>query len=148
MATKKKGKKAKKSKRTSSKEAKAKKRAPKKAAPKKRTAAKKNTTSSRKSLSTASSSRRKANRRSGTPGSSKFELEKGWRSAGQAGGLQGLRNTEGADSESVNELLEEGNAFEAGVVAGVEYAEGDEGQEVHTHEVAEDDVPEEYLDKD
>ena len=148
MATKKKGKKAKKSKRTSSKQFKAKKRAPKKAAPKKRTAMKKNTTSSRKAFSTASSSRRKANRRSGTPRSSKFELEKGSRSAGQSGDLQGLRDREGADSESVSELLEEGNAFEAGVVAGVEHAEDDEGQEVHTHEVPEDDVPEEYLDKD
>lgn len=59
-----------------------------------------------------------------------------------------MRDIEGADSESVNELLEEGNAFEADVVAGVEHAQGDEGQEVHTHEVPEDDVPEEYLDKD
>ena len=75
-------------------------------------------------------------------------MEKGSLSAGQSGDLQGLRDLEGADSESVNELLEEGNAFEAGVVAGVERAEGDEGQEVHTHEVPEDDVPEEYLDKD
>jgi hypothetical protein len=45
-------------------------------------------------------------------------------------------------------LLEEGNAFEAGVVSGVERA-GERGEkEVHTHEVPEDDVPDEYLDKD
>jgi hypothetical protein len=62
--------------------------------------------------------------------------------------MQGLRDREGADSESVNELLEEGNAFEAGVVAGVERGDDDEGREVHTREVPEDDVPEEYLDKD
>jgi hypothetical protein len=68
------------------------------------------------------------------------------RSGGQSGDLQGLSNLEGADSESVDELLEEGNAFEADIVKGVEDA-GDEG-EVHTHEVPEDDVPEEYLDKD
>jgi hypothetical protein len=68
------------------------------------------------------------------------------RSGGQSGDLQGLSNREGADSESVNELLEEGNAFEADIVKGVEDA-GDEG-EVHTHEVPEDDVPGEYLDKD
>jgi hypothetical protein len=68
------------------------------------------------------------------------------RSGGQSGDLQGLSNREGADSESVDELLEEGNAFEADIVKGVEDA-GDEG-EVHTHEVPEDDVPEEYLDKD
>jgi hypothetical protein len=67
------------------------------------------------------------------------------RSGGQSGDLQGLSNREGADSESVDELLEEGNAFEADIVKGVEDA-GDEG-EVHTHEVPEDDVPEEYLDK-
>jgi hypothetical protein len=68
------------------------------------------------------------------------------RSGGQSGDLQGLSNREGADSESVDELLEEGNAFEADIVKGVEDA-GDEG-EVHTHEVPEDDVPGEYLDKD
>jgi hypothetical protein len=68
------------------------------------------------------------------------------RSGGQSGDLQGLSNREGADSESVDELLEEGNAFEADIVKGVEDA-GDEG-EVHTHEVPEDDVPDEYLDKD
>jgi uncharacterized protein YdeI (YjbR/CyaY-like superfamily) len=58
-----------------------------------------------------------------------------------------LRDIESADSESVNELLEEGNAFEADVVAGVEQAD-DDGREVQTHEVLEDDVPEEYEDKD
>jgi hypothetical protein len=70
----------------------------------------------------------------------------GARSGGQSGDLQGLSNREGADSESVDELLEEGNAFEAEVVKGVEDVP-DEG-EVRTHEVPEDDVPEEYLDKD
>ena len=70
------------------------------------------------------------------------------RSAGQSGDLQGLSNVEGADSESVDELIEEGNAFEADVVAGVEAAGDAEGKEVHTHEVPEDDVPGEYLDKD
>jgi hypothetical protein len=68
------------------------------------------------------------------------------RSGGQSGDLQGLSNIASAESESVDELLEEGNAFEADVVKGVEDA-GDEG-EVHTHEVPEDDVPEEYLDPD
>ncbi len=68
------------------------------------------------------------------------------RSGGQSGDLQGLSNQEGAAAQSVDELLEEGNAFEADIVKGVEDA-GDEG-EVHTHEVPEDDVPGEYLDKD
>lgn len=69
------------------------------------------------------------------------------RSGAQSGDLQGLRDTEIADSESVEELAEEGNAFEAEAVAGVEHADDDAEREVHTHEVPEDDVPEEYLDK-
>ena len=69
------------------------------------------------------------------------------RSAGQSGDLQGLSNTASADSESVDELIEEGNAFEAEVVSGVEAADRGDEEEVHTHEVPEDDVPDEYLDK-
>jgi hypothetical protein len=61
--------------------------------------------------------------------------------------LQGLSNTASADSESVDELIEEGNAFEAEVVSGVEAADRGDEEEVHTHEVPEDDVPGEYLDK-
>src|SRR6266571_8448966 len=44
------------------------------------------------------------------------------RSGRQSGDLQGLSSVKGADSESVDELLEEGNAFEADVVTGVEDA--------------------------
>jgi N utilization substance protein A len=70
------------------------------------------------------------------------------RSGGQSGDLQGLSSLEGADSESVDELLEEGNTFEAEAVKGVQDAgDADEG-EVHTHEVPQDDVPGEYRDKD
>jgi hypothetical protein len=69
------------------------------------------------------------------------------RSGGQSGDLQGLSSVEGADSESVDELLQEGNAFEADVVAGVEDAGNTDEKEVRTHEVPEDDVPGEYLDK-
>ena len=65
----------------------------------------------------------------------------------QAGDLQGLSNLEAADSESVDELLEEGNAFEADVISGVQAADDADEQEVHTHEVPEDDVPGEYLDE-
>ena len=71
----------------------------------------------------------------------------GGRSGEQAGDLQGLSNVQGADSESVDELLEEGNAFEADVVKGVEDAEDTDEREVRTHEVPQDDVPGEYLDK-
>ena len=76
-----------------------------------------------------------------------------WHSAKQSrgcsrGDLQGLSNYARADGESVNELLEEGNAFEAEVVKGVEdVGDADEG-EIRTREVPEDDVPEEYLDRD
>jgi hypothetical protein len=62
--------------------------------------------------------------------------------------LQGLSNIEGADSESVNELLGEGNAFEAEVVKGVQDAGDADKSEVTTHEVPQDDVPGEYDDKD
>lgn len=69
------------------------------------------------------------------------------RSGGQSGDLQGLSDIESADSESVGELLEEGNAFEAEIVKGVQDApDADEG-EVKTHEVPEDDVPAEYFDE-
>jgi uncharacterized protein YbjQ (UPF0145 family) len=69
------------------------------------------------------------------------------RSGGQSGDLQGLSNIQGADSESVAELIEEGNAFEADAVAGVEHAGDTDQKEVRTHEVPQDDVPDEYLDK-
>jgi len=65
----------------------------------------------------------------------------------ESGDLEGLSNVESADSESVDELLEEGNAFEAGVVWGVEDSRHRTG-ELRTREVPEDDVPQEYLDDD
>jgi hypothetical protein len=68
--------------------------------------------------------------------------------AGQSGDLQGLSDVEEADSESVDELLEEGQSFEAEAVSGVENAPDADRGPVRTHEVPEDDVPEEYLDKD
>ena len=71
----------------------------------------------------------------------------GPQSGEQSGDLQGLSNVEGADSESVDELLEEGNAFEADVVKGVEDAGDTDEMEVRTHEVPQDDVPGEYQDK-
>jgi hypothetical protein len=65
----------------------------------------------------------------------------GARSGRQSGDLQGLSSVEDADSESVGELLEEGNAFEADVVTGVEDAGNADEKEVRTHVVPEDDVP-------
>lgn len=75
-----------------------------------------------------------------------FALE-GTRSGEQSGDLQGLSNVETADSESVDELLEEGNAFEAEAVKGVEEAEDADEREVRTHEVPQDSVPGEHPDK-
>ena len=72
----------------------------------------------------------------------------GARSGGQSGDLQGLSNLAGADSESVDELLEEGNAFEAEIVKAVQDVPDPDEDEIRTSELLEDDVPEEYLDKD
>ena len=69
--------------------------------------------------------------------------------AGAGGGdLQGISVVEDVDSESADELLEEGQAFEAGIVSGVEDASNADGAEVTTHEVPQDDVPGEYDGKD
>ena len=76
-----------------------------------------------------------------------FALEGLRARGGQSGDLQGLSNIESADSESVAELIEEGNAFEADAVTGVEHAGDTDEKEVRTHEVPQDDVPGEYLDK-
>jgi|SRR5712671_688518 len=70
------------------------------------------------------------------------------RAAVMSGDLQGLSRKARAASESVDELLEEGNAYEAGILQGVEEAEESDEGEVLTHEVLADDVPEEYLDED
>ena len=72
----------------------------------------------------------------------------GARSAGQAGDTQGISAAERTYSQSVEELLEEGQSFEAEVVAGVENAPEPGESEVHTKEVPEDDVPEEYRERD
>jgi hypothetical protein len=106
---------------------------PKKVAPRKKSALKK----------------RRARGKSQSEAPVRFEPKGlGANSGGQSGDLQGLSNTAGADSESVDELLEEGNAFEAEVVEGVENAPDADQGGIRTHEVPEDDVPDEYLDKD
>ena len=69
--------------------------------------------------------------------------------AGAGGGdFGGASVVEDVDSESVDELLEEGQAFEAGVVSGVEDAPNADQGPVRTREVPQDDVPEEYDDQD
>jgi len=53
-----------------------------------------------------------------------------------------------ADSESVQELVEEGQSFEAEVISGVEDAPDPDVAEVRTKQIREDDVPPEYLERD
>ena len=65
-------------------------------------------------------------------------------SAGQSGDDQGMSGPAESDSQSVEELVEEGNAFEASIVDGVENAKDPDISEVTTRQVPEDDIPEEY----
>jgi hypothetical protein len=107
----------------------------------------------KKQSKTKTTSQEGSARKRKTPGRRAQRLEssldsRGAQADGQSGDLEGLSRTEEADSESVDELVEEGNVFEAGAVAGVEEADDQDTKEVHTHEVSEDDVPDEYLDKD
>ena len=121
----------------------AKKPAPKKAAVKTKAVGKKTI-----GAKTASALKKQVREKSQSVDTVSFSPEgSGAPSGRQSGDLQGLSNVEGADSESVGELLEEGNAFEADVVTGVEDAGNADEKEVRTHEVSEDDVPGEYLDK-
>jgi hypothetical protein len=64
----------------------------------------------------------------------------------QSGDLQGLSNSEDADSESVRELVEEGQYFEAAVVSGVEDAPDADAGPIRVHKRKEDDLPPEYTD--
>ena len=120
-----------------------KKAAPKKAEVKTKAGGKKSTRGK-----TAGASKKQVREKSQSVDTVAFGLEGlGPQSGEQSGDLQGLSNIEGADSESVDELLEEGNAFEADVVKGVEDAGDADEMEVRTHEVPQDDVPGEYQDK-
>ncbi|HET9785052.1 MAG TPA: hypothetical protein VFP94_08860 [Terriglobales bacterium] len=56
----------------------------------------------------------------------------------------GISRVPEADSESVDELLDEGQPYEAEVIEGVEEASDHPERPVQSHEVPEDDVPEEY----
>ena len=58
----------------------------------------------------------------------------GTHSAGQSGDTQGLSHAAEAADESVEELIESGQAFEAEVIEGVEDAADHPEQPTHTHE--------------
>jgi hypothetical protein len=69
-------------------------------------------------------------------------------SGGQSGDTQGLSRRSYDDSESVEELIEEGQYREAEAVSGVENAPDADQGEVRTTQFPEDDVPEEYQNED
>lgn len=66
--------------------------------------------------------------------------------AGQSGDIQGLPDTPEAEDESVEELAEEGNAYEAAIVAGVENSPRPDESEMKTHdERPTNEIPPKYL---
>lgn len=69
------------------------------------------------------------------------EDELGPGAGGQSGDIQGLSDIADADSESVEELAEEGQGFEADLISGVEDAPDADVSEVHTHEPRADQGP-------
>ena len=109
--------------------------APKKAAPKKKPSRKKK--SAPRTPAEVSNPIVSPNRRGLGPGA-----------GGQSGDIQGLSRRESTDSESVEELTEEGQEYEAEVISGVENARDPDQGEVTTKEVPEDDVPSEYDEQD
>ncbi|HEY4878089.1 MAG TPA: hypothetical protein VIH97_03125 [Candidatus Acidoferrales bacterium] len=115
--------------------------AAKKAAPKKKAAAKKPV---RRKVKRASRGTQEVT----NPVAIRGRRGLGAASGGQSGDTQGLSERETADSESVTELAEEGQDYEAEVVSGVENAKDPDEGEVTTSEVPEDDVPPEYQDRD
>jgi len=94
----------------------------------KRKVAQKNTASKKSSLARKETSRKSNVVRRKGGGVETVALRSGERQGGQPGDLQGLSSRLTANSESVEELLDQGH--------------------VRTQEVPEDDVPQEYLDKD
>jgi hypothetical protein len=126
----------------------------KKPQPKKKAIVKKKAAVPKKAAAKKKSARRKTrSARSGkqeitNPVAIRGQRGLGSASGGQSGDTQGLSERESADSESVTELAEEGQDFEAEVVSGVENAKDPDEGEVTTSEVPEDDVPPEYRDRD
>ena len=73
--------------------------------------------------------------------------ETGAESAGQSGDLQGLSGREDVDDESVRELVEEGQYYEASVVDAIENAPDGENGPLRVRRRSEDDLPPEYSDQ-
>jgi hypothetical protein len=122
-----------------------KKAAPKKLAAKKKPATKKKSAAKKKPVAKKGTRRRAEVIHPVTP-SGRRGL--GAESGGQSGDTQGLSRRSYEDSESVEELMEEGQYMEAEAVSGVENAPDADQGEVRTRQVPEDDVPEEYQNED
>jgi hypothetical protein len=122
----------------------AKKAAPKKFAAKKARGAKKKSAARKKPV-TRKATRRRAEIINPVTPSGRRGL--GADSGGQSGDTQGLSRRSYDDSESVEELMEEGQYMEAEAVSGVENAPDADQGEVRTRQFPEDDVPEEYLEE-
>lgn len=123
----------------------AKKAAPKKLAAKKKPAAKKKS-AAKKKPAVSKATRRRAEVINPVTPSGRRGL--GPESGGQSGDTQGLSRRSYDDSESVEELMEEGQYMEAEAVSGVENARDADQGEVRTKQFPEDDVPEEYQSED
>jgi hypothetical protein len=124
--------------------------AEKKPAAKKKAALKKKAPAKKKTVKKKARARRTARRAASNVNRMNLGNRRGLGadSGGQSGDTQGLSRHEHSDSESVEELLEEGQYLEAEAVGGVENARDPDEGEVTTSEFPEDDVPEEYTDQD
>jgi hypothetical protein len=120
----------------------------KRAAPK-RLAAKKKSLAKKKSPANKKSAKKAARRRADVinPVTPSGRRGLGAASGGQSGDTQGLSRRSYDDSESVEELMEEGQYMEAETVGGVENAPDADQGEVRTRQFPEDDVPDEYKDE-
>jgi hypothetical protein len=128
----------------------AKKKTVKKAASKK-LAAKKNLAAKKRSAKKKKPAAKKATRRRAeviNPVTPSGRRGLGAASGGQSGDTQGLSRRSYDDSESVEELLEEGQYAEAEAVSGVENARDADQGDMRTTQFPEDDVPEEYQNED
>jgi histone H1/5 len=123
----------------------AKRAAPKKLAARKKPAAKKKS-AAKKKPAVRKATRRRAEVINPVTPSGRRGL--GPESGGQSGDTQGLSRRSYDDSESVEELMEEGQYMEAEAVSGVENAPDADQGEVRTRQFPEDDVPEEYQNED
>jgi hypothetical protein len=118
---------------------------------KKRPSAKKKIVAKKKSSAKKKPTTRKAKRRRAeiiNPVTPSGRRGLGADSGGQSGDTQGLSRRSYDDSESVEELMEEGQYMEAEAVSGVENAPDADQGEVRTRQFPEDDVPEEYQNED